>query len=516
MNHRAMFTMRLAAGAVAAIILSGCVVGPDYHRPDVRMPDRYAGAQTSATTPSAEENARWWDSLNDPTLTRLIDRSVATGLDAQLALSRVREARALYAFRAGQLYPTLDAASSFQRSRYSENRDIGPLAGSTNNLFQAGFDAAWELDVFGGFRRSVESASATVESTVEAQRDTTLTLISEVARNYVVLRGSQLERATVAESLRGQEDTLELLRAKAQAGNIPDLDVFRQEAQVASTASQLPMIEATTKQAAHRLSVLLGLTPTSLYQELLPDAPIPAGPADVPTGMPSDLLRRRPDIRRAERRMAAASAEIGVAVADLFPKFSLTGSFGVESDALRTLTRSDSRFWSFGPAVNWRLFEGGRLQANVVVQKERFEQASIEYRQTILVALSEVEDALVLLNRESARRNALKLAVDANVQALDRAKQLNKAGVIDFLDVLTSEQALLLSRQQLAQSQQSVSVHLIALFKSLGGGWEAFEPPSPGASATSGEPSSSRRDRRQRRRNSAVRQVPKAGEPQRH
>jgi NodT family efflux transporter outer membrane factor (OMF) lipoprotein len=516
--------------------LNGCAVGPNYLPPKVHAPARFiattepAAIEPASTQPVAApmpvDLMRWWESFQDPALNRLIARGIDSSLDIWLAEARVREARALLRENTAALFPTLDSSASYVRSRTSQNAfaiggagaggstssgsttGTGTGTGSssstgsgssnsilsafnvgTTNLYQAGFDAGWELDVFGGTRRAIEASRASLEAQVAARRNATITLISEVARNYVILRGVQHERAAVRDNVAAQRDTLDLTRSKFQAGIATDLDVARQEAQVASTESQLPTLETEIQQAIHRLAVLLDREPEALEAELNPQVPLPFGPPRVPPGLPSDLLRRRPDVQQAERQLAAASANIGVAVAELYPKFSLTGSLGLESLELKTFTRGSSAFWSFGPTASWRIFDFGQLWANVDVQRARYVEAYIQYRQAILQALQDVEDALVAYNQEQARRDALQRSVDANIRAVNLAKQLNAAGVVDFLNVLQAQQSLFVAQDQLAQSQQTVSTNLVALYKALGGGWDVNEPkPTPQQTATTTTP----------------------------
>ncbi len=276
--------------------------------------------------------------------------------------------------------------------------------------------------------------------------------------------------------LDSQVDTLKLTRSKFEAGIATDLDVARQEAQVEATRSTVPNIQTLIQQSIHRLSVLLDQPPAALEEELASPGRLPAGPEIIPPGLPSELIRRRPDVRQAERQLAQATANIGVAVADLFPKFNLTGSLGLESLSLKNFASGNSVAWSFGPSVSWKIFSAGQVQANIHVQEARQQQALIQYRQSVLQAMSDVEDALVGYNQEQARRQSLRRAVDANRRATDLARQLNQAGVVDFLNVLQAQQSQFLSEDQLAQSDQNVATNLIALYKALGGGWEVTDP----------------------------------------
>ncbi len=484
--------------------LSGCMVGPNYHRATAMVPDRFGPATQPAPIVDLEH---WWESFDDPMLNSLVDRAVAANLDVRLAEVRVRKARATVAFNRASLFPTLDSSGTYSRSRASKNAfgvgSVGssaPSGGGTStgsggtstgagataaaptafslgesNLYEAGFDAGWEVDVFGGTRRAIEAAQDTLEAQIEARRNALVTLLSEVAQNYIMLRGFQHELAIVQSNVAAQQNTLKLQKDKLQAGIAPRLTVTQAEAQVATTESQIPTLETEIQQAIHRLGVLLNRDPDALESELIPMAALPVGPATIPPGLPSELVRRRPDIRQAERQVAAATANIGVATADLFPKFSITGSLGLESLNLKTFTNSASTAWSIGPSVSWRVFDAGQIWANIHVQNARQQEALIQYQQAVLQSLSEVDDALVAYNREQVRRESLRQAVAANLQSVDLATQLNNAGVVDFLNVLTAQLSLYESQDQLAQSEQAVSTDLIALFKALGGGWKSTD-----------------------------------------
>jgi NodT family efflux transporter outer membrane factor (OMF) lipoprotein len=301
-----------------------------------------------------------------------------------------------------------------------------------------------------------------------------VTLLAEVARNYVELRSFQSRLEIARSNLKVQQDTLELTQARFKAKIISELDVTRSQAQVESTASEIPALESQRNQAAHRLAVLLGQHPQALLEELLSteNGPIPSGPPDVPPGLPSHLLRRRPDVRRAERQLAAATARVGVAVADLFPRFSLTGSLGLQSETFHDLGNFDSRFYSIGPSVSWPIFDAGRIRENIRVQNARQEQAAVTYEKSVLTALEDVENALIAHAKEQQRRESLTRAVEANRRSVDMAKQLYDRGLTDFLNVLDAQRALFASEDALAQSDRTVSTDLVALYKSLGGGWE--------------------------------------------
>ncbi|MCI0415797.1 efflux transporter outer membrane subunit [bacterium] len=460
------------------LFLAGCTVGPNYKTPKTSVPQSFANSSSANQRNDAEHFGKWWTTLQDSTLNSLIERAVIANLDLRLAQARVREARAQRGVVKADLYPDVNASGSYQRSRVSGN--IGPqgtdgsqsFSNIDGDLYQVGFDASWELDIFGGKRREVEAANADLASAIENSRDVLLTLLAEVARNYVELRTSQRQTAIASSNLQAQQETLELTRVRFEAGLVSNLDIARAEAQVQTTASQIPALEISARQSIHFLSVLLGQEPNALVQELAPQTAIPSSPPEAPVGVPSDLLRRRPDIRRAERDLGAATARIGVATADLFPKFSITAALGLGSGKIGNLTDSGSGFWSILPGVSLPIFNRGRIHSNIAVQNAREEQALVTYEQTVLISLREVEDSLVAFSEDQTRRRTLAAAVDANRRAVELANQLYKQGLTDFLSVLQAERDLYASEDALAQGDRNVTSDFIALYKALGGGWE--------------------------------------------
>lgn len=465
------FTLLLAAGA------GGCAVGPNYSKPEIKVPPAFGEANYSGAAEKPDELVGWWTTFNDPVLNSLVEKAVKSNLDLRLAESRIKEVRALRGATDSDRWPQLSASGSYSNNRGSENTFLGKRGGTGGveyDLFQAGFDASWEIDLFGGVKRAVEAADADISASVENRRDVLVTLLGDVARNYIELRGLQRQIAITNDNIKSEQETLELIRLKYKAGMNSYLDVVRAESLVATTKSQMPSLERSVKQSTHRLSVLLGQEPGALGEELSKDAPVPVSSSKVVAGLPSDLLLRRPDIRKAERELSAASARIGVAKADLFPRFSLTGSFGLQSAESQDLGAASSRFWSVGPSVRWPLFTAGRTRANIRVQDARHEQALTLYEQTILTALEDVENALVAYSREQARMDYLAEAAAANRQAVSMAVELYSKGLIDFLNVLEAERSLYASESQLSQSEAAVSSNLVALYKALGGGWERF------------------------------------------
>jgi NodT family efflux transporter outer membrane factor (OMF) lipoprotein len=473
--------------AVPAMILvaslSGCMVGPNFQKPGPELPTAWVGPSPG---PGAEQVdlSNWWTSFNDPLLTRLVKKAVESNLDLRLAQARIRQARAIRGIAVSGFGPVIDVPGSITRSRLpgGEQRSTGALSGDDGrtkgpifNSFQVGFDAAWELDIFGGVRREVEAAEADLESALEGYRGVFVTLAAEVARNYVELRSFQ-QRLMIAErNLQAQKRTSDLTRQRFEGGFVSGLDVANAEAQVATTASQIPLLESSVRQTMYRISVLLGLEPSALLQELTLPQEIPLSAPSVPLGIPSDLLRRRPDIRQAEADIHGATARIGIATADLFPRFNILGSAGYQSAHLGSWFDSVSHFWSIGPSVNWRIFDTGRIRSNIEQQRALEEQALISFRQTILAALEEVENALIASAKEEEHRNALLRAVAANRKAVTLATKIYTEGQTDFLNVLQAQRSLYDTEDALVQSTGTVSVNLIALYKALGGGWDHLE-----------------------------------------
>ncbi|HVE39802.1 MAG TPA: efflux transporter outer membrane subunit [Planctomycetota bacterium] len=471
-----MSTLKLST-ASALLALAACTVGPDYVKPSPSLPADWAEKGTgldaagSRVTSQAAAVADWWKTFKDEELTSLVERAARSNLDLKLAEARVREARGLRGVSAGALLPEVGAGAGYSRNRGSENVPL-PGAGRQSNFYQAGFDAAWEIDVFGGIRRGIEAADAEVEASVEGRRDVLVTLLAEVARNYIEVRGLQAEIGIARQNLEAQKKTLELTQARFQAGRATELDVVRAQAQVSTTSSQIPPLESQRIQSTHRLALLLGREPGALRDELISAGTIPPPPPEVPVGLPSELLRRRPDLRRAERELAAATARIGVATADLYPKFSLTGFFALESINASDFAKWGSRAWSVGPTIQWSIFQGGRIRARIEVENARQEQAAILYERSILVALQEVEDALIAYAKEQAHRAELSDSVTANLKAVELANQRYGQGFVDFLSVLDAQRSLYASQDALVRSQRRISEYLVALYKALGGGWE--------------------------------------------
>lgn len=464
----------LTAGTIA-----GCTVGPDYHAPVSNAPKHWSEPLAGGETNHPASIATWWKSFGDTELDSLVERAVSSNLDLRIAQARVREARAQLGIADASLWPTADASGSYSHARVPENAlssNSIPLphgASWENNEYQTGFDASWEIDVFGGTRRGIEAANADVAAAVFSQQDAQVTLVAEVARNYVMTRSYQRRLAIARQTIKAQQATLALSQNRLKNGLTTSLDSEQAATVLSRTQALVPTLESGLQEAIHRLGVLLGQQPSALLAELSTEAPIPVTPPSVPVGLPSDLIRRRPDIRAAERRLAAANAQIGVATADLFPKFYLTGAAGLESVSTSNFFTAGSKYFEMGPTVQWRIFDAGRIRSNIRLQNAREEQALATYEKTVLTSFEDVENALVAYAKEQTRNVSLKQAVETSQQSLQLANQQYAAGLTTFINVLDAERSAYQVQDDLVKSDQSLTQNLIALYKALGGGWES-------------------------------------------
>jgi len=462
--------LRLAAITVL-LILGGCAaVGPDYVPPENQPPSEWytpldGGLVKDPTNRDAL--SEWWHTLGDPMLSRLMEQAVKGNLDLKEARARVREARARRGIEEAKLFPNVDASGKVIRSQGSEETG----AGTERTLYSAGFDAGWEVDIFGGIRRSVEAADADLQASEASLRDVLVTLTAEVALNYVEMRAYQTRVAVAEANLKAQEETYQLIQWRYEAGLSDALAVEQARYNLENTRSQIPTLRSGMEASLNRTAVLLGKQPGELSQELRMAGPIPVTPMQVAVGIPAECIRRRPDIRQAERQLAGQTARIGVATADLYPKFSLVGSIGLESLSFGRLASSDGFTYSIGPAFTWRLFDAGAIRQNIQVQTALQEQALARYESAILKALEEVESSLKAYAEEQHRREALREASGAAQRAVELAQNQYEAGIIDFNQVLDAQRSLLSFEDQLAQSEGRVTTDLITLYKALGGGW---------------------------------------------
>jgi NodT family efflux transporter outer membrane factor (OMF) lipoprotein len=467
---------------VLPLVALGCAVGPNYQSPPVTAGADWNEARQEGVGAGAADLARWWTVFDDPLLNSLTERAVQSNFDLRIAEARIREARGALGVAGADLWPNVDVSGSYSRNRSSENAVGSPAQGAVvapatgrrleSDLFRTGFDSGWEVDIFGGVRRRIEAAQANVEASIENRRDVLVTLLGDVAKNYIDLRGFQRRLEVAQANLKAQQVTLDLTRVRFDAGLASDLEVAQAEGQVNATAAQVPNLQSAIKEAAYRLDLLLGAQMGTVWGELAKETPIPALPPQAKVGLPIDLLRRRPDIRRAERQLAAATAEVAAARADLYPKFSLAGSIGLQSVNASDWFTGPSRFWSIGPTISWPVFDAGRIRATIEIRNAQQEQALNFYEKSVLTAFADVESALVNYGNEQIRYRSLLQAVAANRRALELANELYVRGLNDFLNVLDAQRALYVTETELALSEATMASNLVALYKALGGGWE--------------------------------------------
>lgn len=477
--------------------LTACMVGPDYKQPELSSPSTFAESQPGKTaaplsepTNATQDISAWWQQFHDAELTRLVTEALAGNLDLQTAASRVRQAREEVIVAGAAELPSLSASGVGVNVHSNSNPLSGlfsapsgpgaagaPGASSSANaptnikLYSLGFDASWEIDIFGGTRRAIEAAEASAESSVWQLRDAEVTLTAEVATDYLSLRAAQARIALIQSELSDQQSLFALIRARRQTGFVTQLDVNQQQTLLSSTQSELPQLEAQIRIMAHALGVLLGREPESLVAELSASSPLPPLPPSLPVGLPSELLRRRPDIRDAERKLAAATADVGVAVADLYPKLDLIGLASFSGSHLSGLI-SGSHFGTIAVGqISWPIFEGGKIRANIAASEEGRLQAYLAYRKAVLTALADAEDALVRYTTDQQRFLATQDAANAATSSVSISQADYRVGLSPFVNVLTAETSSLSTKDQLVQTQAALATDLASLFKALGGGW---------------------------------------------
>jgi outer membrane protein, multidrug efflux system len=451
-------------------VLAGCAVGPNYVKPEMPVPQKFAGAQPGPYS-GDEAQAKFWTQFGDPTLDRLVDDALEANHDLRIALGHLVEARAERRQAKFDLAPTVTSSGGYTNERVSQ---VESLVGQPESVhyYDAGFDAFWELDLFGRVRREVQAESAQVQGAEAGLRDAQVSVTAEVARSYFELRGEQTQLAVARRNIDNQRETLQLTRAELEAGRGTELDTARAQAQLSATLATVGPLEASIARSIHRLSVLTGREPNALNDLLSAPHDLPALPEVTAIGDPAGLLRRRPDIRVAERQLAASTALVGVAIGDLFPKVTFTGSFSYSAAQASDLGTDASRGYVVGPSISWAAFDLGRVEAEVAGNRARSDIALASYEQTVLRALEETEDALVTHART---RDSLKDAADsaeASARAARLARTRYEGGVVDFLDVLDAERTQLAAEDRLAQARTDAATSLIAVYKALGGGWE--------------------------------------------
>ncbi len=470
-----MFIIRKKPLIFALIIplLSGCMVGPDYQRPPTAFQAKWATTLVNQQATRQETLQNWWQSFHDPILTSLITQARLGNRDVFQAEARLREARANRDLSVANILPTLSmnvSASKNQPSNASRFGQVGQFSNAYNQ-FDHSLDANWELDLWGKQRRSIESAEAGLDAADDDLRDVLVSLYAEVALNYIDVRRYQNELIVAKDSLKTQQETYDIAYWRQQAGLVSRVDELQAKQSVENTRADIPKLTSALEQAKHGLAVLLGKQPTELNAILEQFAPIPIAANTIAIGIPADILRQRPDVRQTERKLAAQTAQIGVAEAAAYPSFSLSGSLGVESLAAANVYTAAAKAFQMAVSSAWVLFDSGRIRSNVKMQTALQEQALGLYQNTILKALKDVENSLIAYNQEWQRRDALKASVTAGKEALTLAEQQYQTGTVDFQRVLDSQQTLLTAQNQLIESETEVSSNLIRLYKALGG-WD--------------------------------------------
>lgn len=456
-------------------LLTSCTVGPDYEEPQHSFLDRWFSQAEDQKAPQEEINTAWWTVFGDPQLETYIKTAAAENNDLKAARANVRRARALHRQAIAPFFPNLDGG--FSRTRQgTSGTTAGTFSGGTRRtIYDDSFDASWEIDIFGGTRRAGQAASARIEGAENDRRAVMLSVLSEVARNYYEVRGIQKRIDIFEKNVKLQSQTYELIENLSEMGEASEFDLSRARGQLELTRSRLPDLEAEMKAGIYRLSVLLGKPPEALLDKMQETKPLPAPPDVVPVGLRSDILRRRPDVRAAERELAASSADIGVAVADLYPRFSLTGGVGRSASVFSDLFEPESNTFSVGQFFQWPIFQGGAIRANIKVQEAEAEQAAALYEQTVLSSLADAETALTRYAQKLETRNRLHNAVENRRRSVELARARFNAGEEDFLSVIDAERELTGTEDELVVSETDTVLNLISLYTALGGGWEVFE-----------------------------------------
>lgn len=449
---------------VAIIFTAGCTVGPNYNQPDPPVDmAQWQQTQEYGMVVSEADISQWWRVFSDPLLNELINRGLSESMDLDLARSKLREARARRGIETASRFPVLTGSGSGLKTKEGDT--------SSSELYSAGFDAAWEMNIFGRISRRIQAATADLQASTEAMRNVQVSLVAEIALNYLEVRSFQNRIQLAKANVKTQQKTLDLVKKRFDMGLTDTLAVEQAKSNLADTKAQIPSMETGLKRAMNRLAVLLGEKPGALNESLQPPLPIPTVPSEIAVGIPADLLRRRPDIRQAERELAAQTAQVGVAEAELYPHFTFSGTLEFSAASTGDLFDSTSRLGSLGPGFKWNIFNAGSVRNNIKVQSEKQEQALIKYEQKVFNALEEVENAMTAYAREIDRMNRLKEAVAAQRQSADTAESLYKDGLKDFLYVLDAQRTLFSAEDRLAESRAEVTANLIRLYKALGGGW---------------------------------------------
>ncbi|NOY00111.1 MAG: efflux transporter outer membrane subunit [Verrucomicrobia bacterium] len=460
---------------LAGLFLTACPkVGIDYTSPTLKAPDAWSQNVVRDLKGGKGGIENWWKKFNDATLNQLIEQARKANPNLEIAYQQINEARARRGVAYSQLFPDAAATADYRRTRISESLLSFPLPNNPGNTFSVGFDSGWEIDVFGGLQRSIESAQASVEASVEAYRDVLVSLEAEVALNYIEMRTLQKRIYLAKENITRQRDSHKLTKDRFDAGLVPEIDVTQAETNLYNTEAVVPSLEIQLTFARNRLASLLGNYAGTLDKKLGSSTNIPVPPRSLATGLPANLLRSRPDVRQAERELAAQTARVGVATADLYPRFSLLGNLNLQAIDADDLFSSPSRAFGIAPSVRWQIFAAGGIRNNIRIEKRRVEQAYKVYENAILLAVEESENSLVSISKERVRLAKLRQSVKSTEKTVKLVKDNYQNGLVDFQNVLDAERSLFTAQDDSAISEGSVSANYVRLFKALGGGTETI------------------------------------------
>lgn len=463
-------TKILFYGFMFISVFIGCAkVGPDYEKPDFEVNGKWQHPDDPALVPEKTEITEWWTVFDDKMLTQYINDAADANLDLRIAMARVNEAKARLGVVTGGYYPIVGTYGDIMNGQQGKN--LGG-DGVNHTRFNAGFDASWEIDLFGKISRSVESAAADFQSTEEDRNDVMISLYAEIANTYINIRTLQAKLVAANNNIVSQVKTLKLTQSRFKYGLTSELDVSQAEMVLANSESQIPPLKIELNKNINTMALLLGKQPGALSDELSMIKSIPIPPEKVATGIPADILRQRPDIRSAERLLAAQTAKIGVAKADLYPTFSITGDIGLQSLDAGDFFSADSFFFSVGPSFRWNFFQGGRVREQIKVEDARTEQLILSYERTILNALNEVENAFTAFIQQRNQYDYLVRSVTAAKKSLRLATQLYKDGLTNFQSVLDSQRELFSAENSMVDAQGKAGTNLARLYKALGGGWD--------------------------------------------
>ncbi len=457
-----------------AVWAGGCAVGPDYEEPVYEAPDAWQNAAAADVQADAPVIKNWWAAFGDSTLDSLIAKAEVSSLDLDMAVSRIREARAYHQITGGEYWPQVGTSGNVIRTETPDFYAPGGINPATN--WEFGLGASWEIDVWGKNRRAREASGAAVQSSIEDYRDVLVSLYADVAAAYIDIRTLQLRLDFALNNRQSQKETLDVVTAREDAGLVPLLDVAQARSNLANTEATIPFLEADLDRSLNRLAILLGQAPGSLDEQLRIHSGLPQPSTELAVALPAELLRRRPDVRRSERDLASQSARIGVATAELYPSFSLGGALVLKAPEFGDLGQSGAFGWSFGPEVKWNLFTGGKIRGQIKVEEARTEQLLAAYEKTVLGALAEVENSLMGLRQEELRRGFLEIAAEAAQKSVELVETQYVSGLTDFQNYLDSQRVLLDQQDKLATSKGQVLTNLIYLNRALGGGWSLDDP----------------------------------------